>query len=44
MIGYMMEYIHNFIEAALPWMTIATAIAIVYTVSDAAKKENNSEK
>ena len=35
----------DFIEAALPWVTLAVALAIVFTYSDLArKKEKDIEK
>jgi len=37
----------DFIDAALPWVTIAVALAIIFTYSDLARKhskEKDSEK
>ena len=36
--------IHDFIEAALPWMTMAVAIAIVATYSDLGQSHKEEKK
>lgn len=40
----MFDFLHDFIEAALPWVTIAVAIAVVCVSSDAAKNEANKRE
>ena len=40
----MIENMHDFIEAALPWVTLATAIAVFSVCRDRAEKENKHEK
>ena len=40
----MTEFLHDFINAALPWATVATAIAVVFVCRGRAKKENKYEK
>ena len=40
----MTELLHDFINAALPWATVATAIAVVFVCRGRAKKENKYEK
>ena len=37
----MLENIHDFITAALPWVAIATALAVFGVYRNAAEKENN---
>ena len=36
--------IHDFFEAALPWMAIAVSLAVVASFSKDAKKEHEREK
>ena len=36
----MTEYIHDFYEAALPWLTLGTATALVISVSRSAKEKD----
>lgn len=40
----MAEFLLDFIDAALPWVTAATALAVVFAYSGRANKENKHEK
>ena len=40
----MAEFLLDFIDAALPWVTLATAIAVFSVCRDRAEKENKHEK
>ena len=37
-------FIHDFVQAALPWVAMAVALAVVAVYSDEAKEEKKIEK